>query len=258
MKLSIVIPAYNEERRLGPMLDAYVPFFEARYGDQVEFIIVANGCRDRTVELARTYADRHAGVRVIVEPQAIGKGGAVMRGLDEARGTWAGFVDADGATPPAAFEALVQAIGDAGIVTANRWLPASRIAPQPFLRRVASRFFNGLVRWWFRIPTSDTQCGAKLMRREAYAAIRPRLGLTRWAFDVDLLFQLRRDGWTFREIPTEWNDMPGSHIHVFKSSLEMLIALVRLRLLYWTYTRWIVKLYDLTLGPITHRPPKPS
>lgn len=254
MKLSIVIPAYNEEHRLGVMLDAYLPYFETKYGAAVEFIVVANGCRDRTAELAQSYAARHAALRVIVEPAAIGKGGAVIRGFDAARGDLMGFVDADGATPPAAFDALVESIGPAGMIIANRWHPESHITRQPWFRRFASRCFNGLVRGWFRLPTSDTQCGAKLLRREAYAAIRPALGLTQWAFDVDLLFQARRAGWDIREIPTVWHDIGGSHLKMVKAPLEMLIAITRLRLMYSRHFHWVVAFYDRTLGHVTHRP----
>lgn len=248
MKLSIVIPAYNEEKRLAPTLDAYVPHFRGLYGDDVEFIVVVNGSVDRTEEVAREGASRHRGIRVIVEPAPIGKGGAIMRGFAEAKGDLIGFVDADGSTPPRAYQDLVEHIGDAGAIFASRWMRGSVVSPrQPLSRRTASRIFNGLVRVLFGVRISDTQCGAKLLSSQAVRDVLPELGITRWAFDVDLLFKLRRAGHRIVERPSEWRDVTGSRVRVVRASVEMFVAIVRLRLLYSPF-RWVVSLYDRTMG----------
>ncbi|MDA0578321.1 MAG: glycosyltransferase, partial [Verrucomicrobia bacterium] len=136
MKLSIVVPAYNEEGRIGPMLEAYLPFFAQRYGNQVEFIVVVNGSRDRTAEIVRAMVGNHAMLKCLVEPRSVGKGGALILGFKEARGELIGFVDADGATPPAAFQDLVDHMGDADAIIASRWAPGAKISPrQPLDRR---------------------------------------------------------------------------------------------------------------------------
>ena len=253
MFLSIVIPAYNEELRLPAMLDAYVPFFAGRYGDGVEFVVAVNGSSDRTEEMARGYAARHPQVRVLVDPRPIGKGGAVMMGCEASRGELVGFVDADGSTPPEAFQDLVDGIGDADVVIASRWIEGAQVSPrQPISRRIASRIFNFLVRSMFGVKIWDTQCGAKLVRREALRTVLPRLGVTRWAFDVDFLFQFQRAGYRIVERPTVWRDKAGSRLKVGRASAEMLLAITRLRLVYSPF-RWIVHLYDLTLGWMLHR-----
>ncbi len=252
IQLSIVVPAYNEEARLGKMLDAYLPYFQESFGADYELLVVVNGSRDATESVARSYLPRFPQLRVIVEARAIGKGGAVMLGLSSARGRLIGFVDADGATPPAAFHELVRRIGDAGAVIASRRHPRSLISPrQPLSRRAASRVFNWFVRLLFGLRISDTQCGAKLMTRAAGRAVLPALGVTRWAFDVDLLFQLRRAGFAIVEVPTEWHDISGSRLNIFRASLEMSLAMIRLRLLY-SPLRWVVGVYDRTMGRIFH------
>ncbi len=251
MRLSIVVPAHNEEHRIGPMLEAYLPYFTSRYGDKVEFLVVVNGSTDETEEVVAGFAARYSQVRAIVEPEPIGKGGALMVGFRHAQGEWVGFVDADGSTPPEAFHDLVENIGQAGGIIASRWAKGSQVSPrQPFDRRVASRIFNLMTRTLFGLRLTDTQCGAKLIRREAIQAILPHLGITRWAFDVDLLFQLRRAGYAIKEIPTIWHDVEGSKIQVGKASTEMMMALVRLRLIYSPFS-WVVKLYGL-VGPWIH------
>lgn len=252
MKLSIVIPAYNEENRITPALDAYASYFVPRYGSDFEIVVVVNGSHDRTEAIARDYGSRCPQVRTIVEPKAIGKGGAVMLGFRHAAGDFVGFADADGATPPDAFDDLVRNIGDAGAIIASRWFKESKVyPPQPLKRRIASRIFNYFVRRLFKLKIWDTQCGAKVLRREAVRDVLPELGITRWAFDVDLLFKLRRAGYRIVEWPTTWHDVGGSQLRIGRASFEMFVAIVRLRLLY-SPLRWVVTLYDRTLGRYIH------
>jgi glycosyltransferase involved in cell wall biosynthesis len=253
MQLSIIVPAYNEEARLGRMLEPYLAYFGKRYGEDFEIIVVVNGSTDGTAKLAETYAGRHRQLRVVVEPRPVGKGGAILLGLALARGELIGYADADGATPPEAFQQLAERIGNAGAIIASRWLPGAEVSPrQPLLRRIASRIFNKLVRIMFGFPISDTQCGAKLMRRAAVQRILPQVGITRWAFDVDLLFQLHRAGFAIVETPTVWHDVSGSRVKVVRASLEMLLAMLRLRLIY-SPCKWVVRAYDTVLGRLIHR-----
>ena len=257
MKLSIIVPAYNEERRIGGMLEAYLAHFAQRYGDEFEMIVSVNGSRDRTEDVVREFQPRFPQLQVRVTPEPIGKGGAVMAGGRIARGDLIGFVDAAGATPPAAFEDLVEQIGDAGLIIASRRLPGAVVKPrQPWKRRAVSRVFNWLVRKLFKLPITDTQCGAKLMTAEAWRAIVPHIGLTKWAFDVDMLFKTRRAGCRIAEIPTTWSDMAGSKLRIGRVSFQMLLAIVRLRLLY-SPLRWVVTLYDRLLGRVIELEPAP-
>lgn len=252
MRLTIIIPAHNEELRIGRMLDAYLPYFTERYGRDVEFLAVVNGSTDRTADVVASYAARFPGLRSIVEPKPIGKGGALIVGFKAAQGDLVGFVDADGATPPEAFDELVARIGPADAIIASRWAPGAKVSPrQPLDRRLASRTFNGLTRLLFGLRLTDTQCGAKLLRRETVQRVLPALGITRWAFDVDLLFQIRRAGCRIVEIPTVWHDVEGSKVDVTRASTEMLLALVRLRLLYSSF-HWLVALYDRLIAPWAH------
>ncbi len=250
MKLSIVVPAYNEEGRIGKMLEAYLPYFAERYGSDFEIIVAVNGSRDGTERVVRALEAGHPQLRVLVEPKPIGKGGAVMRGGAIAQGQLIGFVDADGATPPAAFDDLVQQIGDAGLIIASRRLPGSVVRPrQPWQRRAASRVFNFMVRRLFSLHITDTQCGAKLMTAAAWRAIVPNIGLTKWAFDVDMLFKTRRAHFAIKEIPTTWSDIGGSKLKVGRVSLQMFLAICRLRLLY-SPMKWVVAVYDRLLGRV--------
>lgn len=233
MKLSIVIPAHNEEHRLPPMLEVYAKYFAEKYGNEAELIVVSNFCSDRTAEVAKTIGLRYPQVKVVDEPKRVGKGGAVLLGVRSAEGDLIGFVDADGATPPEAFDDLVQKISLDGCIIASRWMRGSNVSPkQPLSRLVASRCFNLMVRILFGLKLKDTQCGAKLFRREVIQPVLQNLGVTNWAFDVDMLFQTKRLGASIREVPTVWHDVSGSKVEIGRSSVAMVVAMIRLRMFY--------------------------
>lgn len=244
MKWSIVIPAYNEERRIGVTLKDYGSYFSRFPKGSVEIIVVLNGCHDNTLKIVKGCARKYHLIHYIDIPQAIGKGGAVVKGFKRARGKLVGFADADGATAAEQFAQLAKKLDGADGVIASRWMPGAIVEPrQPLKRRIASRCFNMFVKVLFGLHFYDTQCGCKLFKREVVREVLPSLGLTRWAFDVDLLYNLKRHNRKVREIPTVWKDRTGSSIHVPKVSLEMLLAIIRLRLLYSPF-RFIVGIYN--------------
>ncbi len=225
------------------MLEAYAPYFAGRYPDACEIIVVVNGSTDGTAGVADGFKARGFNVRTIIDPRPIGKGGALMLGFRAATGTLIGFADADGSTPPEAFDDLVNHMEGADLVAASRWTRGADVSPrQPLDRRIASRMFNLLTNLLFGLRMTDTQCGAKLARGDVLKAVLPHLGVTQWAFDVDLLYQFRRGGHVIREIPTTWRDVGGSKLKVAQASTEMLLALVRLRLVHSPF-RWLVRLY---------------
>lgn len=247
MQCSVVIPAYNEAARIGATLKQYAPAVQSRGG---ELLVVVNGSVDDTERIVReSFMPRFPCIRLLVIPEQVGKGGALMRGFREASGAWVGYTDADGSTTADSFFALASRLDDdTGIVIGSRWLPDSDVPrKQPLARRAVSRLFNVLVRALFGMNLRDTQCGAKILRPDALRQALPRVGATQWAFDVELIFQIRRLGYGLRECPVTWRDRDGSKVKVWKSAGEMTLALTRLRLLY-SPLRPLVHVWDRTLG----------
>lgn len=242
--LLLLIPAYNEEQRIAPVLTAYAEHFYHHYAGRVRIVVVLNGCRDDTLGVVRAAEQRYLSLSHLEFPAPIGKGGALIEGLKLAPlADLVGYVDADGSTPPAAFLDLVNrcAAGEADCVIASRWIPGARIThAQPGKRRFASRLFHLFVQAFFGMGIADTQCGAKVIRRAAAEAVHTRLRLADLSFDVNLLYSLRRAGYSVREVPTEWHDQSGSHV-VFnvRTSAIMLLSLIRLRLLYSPFSAWL-------------------
>src|SRR3989344_8625015 len=190
-ELSIIIPAYNEEKRISKTLEDYSVFCKRLYKNNFEIIVILNGCRDKTIEVVKPIAKKYKQIKYKNIKEAIGKGGAVIEGFKQADGRLIGFVDADNSTKPEAYYDLVKNINGHDCIIASRWIKGAKVSPkQPLTRRIASRTFNLIVRVLFRIDIHDSQCGAKLFKKEAVKKIIPKLGITRWAFDVDLLYQI--------------------------------------------------------------------
>jgi glycosyltransferase involved in cell wall biosynthesis len=247
--LLILIPAYNEERRIEPVLRDYAKFFQEHYSGRFQIVVILNGCTDDTLGVVQKVAAEFPTVRADEFKQPIGKGGALIEGLKlAAQGDLIGYVDADGATPPHAFLALVKKMSEADCVVGSRWLPDSVIhQAQTGNRQFASRVFHFIVQVLFRLNIHDTQCGAKVMRREVVEKIHPFLRIADMAFDINLLVAIKRAGYRIREVPTEWTDKAGSKVtsSLFRASLTMLLSVVRIRLIYSPFYQWLHPLRPL-------------
>jgi glycosyltransferase involved in cell wall biosynthesis len=233
--LLILIPAYNEERRIEPVLRDYAEFFEKNYSGEFLIVVVLNGCTDNTFGVVRHVAAEHSTIHALEFREAIGKGGALIEGLKlSEHADLIGYVDADGATPPRAFLELVRHTGEADCVIGSRWLPGAVIhQSQAGHRQFASRVFHAIVQLLFRLNIHDTQCGAKVMKRGVIEKIHPYLRIADMAFDINLLVAVKRAGFRILEVPTEWTDQAGSKVVLFRSSLTMLLSAIRVRLIYW-------------------------
>jgi glycosyltransferase involved in cell wall biosynthesis len=238
--LLLLIPAYNEERRIEPVLRDYGHYFQKNYSGKFQLVVVLNGCRDNTRGVVERVMQEFPALSLIEFRDPIGKGGALIEGLKLAPlADVIGYVDADGATPPHALHDLVKRIGKADCVIGSRWLPGAVLKQeQSSNRQFASRVFHLIVGTLFQMGIKDTQCGAKVMKREAVEKIHSRLLIADMAFDINLLYALKRAGFRILEVPTEWTDKMGSTVRLFRTSLTMLLSVVRIRLIYWP---WIYK-----------------
>ena len=239
--LLILIPAYNEEKRIGPVLREYAEYFTKNYNGKFKLVVVLNGCRDNTLGVVQSVEKDYPCVSHLEYPDPIGKGGALIEGLKLApQCDLVGYVDADGATKPAAFHNLVKHCDQADCVIGSRWIKGAVLhQAQNHRRQFASRVFHLIVQLLFQMNIRDTQCGAKVMKREAIQKIYPSLTIADMAFDINLLYSLKRQGYKILEVPTEWTDMAGSTVRLFRTSLVMLLSVIRLRLIYSPFYKWL-------------------
>jgi dolichyl-phosphate beta-glucosyltransferase len=218
--ISIIIPAYNEEKRLPATLGGIRGYLESANWEFAEIVVVDDGSRDRTVEVARA-----AGARVLQNPGNRGKGYTVRHGMMKARGDWALFTDADLSAPIAELEKLWTAAGDAQaqVAIGSRAVDRSLIGVhQPLLREITGRFFNLVMRTVTGLPFRDTQCGFKLFEAAAAREIFRRQLLEGFGFDVEVLFIARRLGYRTLEVPVHWNDVAGTKVSLVRGMAAFL------------------------------------
>ncbi len=234
--LLLLIPAYNEEARIEPVLREYAEYFRLNYHGKFNLVVVLNGCRDNTLGVVQKVAGDFPSISALEFKEPIGKGGALIEGLKLApMADVIGYVDADGASPPRALHELLRHLDRADCVIGSRWLPGAVLhQAQPWLRRFTSRSFHLIVEAFFWMGIKDTQCPCKVMRRECVERIHQYLRIADLSFDVNLLVALKRAGFKVLELPTEWTDKAGSKVSasLFRSSLTMFLSVFRVRLVY--------------------------
>lgn len=250
-KISIIIPAHNEEKRIGKTLEKYIKYFRLlKKSKKIDFeiIVVINGTTDNTRKIVEKYKCKEL---IMLEFEQGGKGFAIIEGFKNSlkrKNDLIGFVDADMATSPEEYYNLIKGIENTenidGVI-ANRWDKKSIITTrQNLLRRIMSRGFNIIVRALFLMSYRDTQCGAKIFKRKAIYSVINNLNLnSKWAFDIEIIYKLRKNNFKIKEIATIWEDKRESKLKIIKVPIQMFSAIIRLRLLYSPF-KFIVRVYD--------------
>jgi dolichyl-phosphate beta-glucosyltransferase len=231
-ELSLVIPAYNEEARLGATLQRVRRWLEVR-ALPAEILVVDDGSADRTAAIASEALQGARGAVLTGEPNR-GKGYAVRRGLLAARGRTVLITDADLSTPIEEHDTLAAVMRERNLqaVIGSRALHGSQ--GQNPLRQLMGKTFNRMMRGMTGLPFQDTQCGFKLLDRAATRPIVERMVVDRFAFDVELLYLCGRAGLRVEEVPVPWRDAPGSKVSLLGDPANMLWDVARLR---WRHRR---------------------
>jgi glycosyltransferase involved in cell wall biosynthesis len=227
---SIIIPAYNEGKRLGATLDRVLAYLGSEQLD-AEVIVVNDGSSDDTAEIVRRYAQRNECIRLVENPGNRGKGYSVRHGVLEARGSVILFSDADLSSPIEEMSKLVEAIqGGADIAIGSRWVRSElQTQRQSVARQIMGRAFNYLLRLLLQLNFKDTQCGFKAFRRGAARAIFPLQKIEGWGFDPELLFLAGRFGFKVVEVPVVWGHDEGTRIHPVADGSKMILEMLRIR-----------------------------
>ena len=244
--LTLVLPAYNEEERLGSALDELLAYLHdprpAPPGDAdgtvlppgLRVLIVDDGSTDRTAEVARAAAERAAAQGVTLDVLSVphgGKGAAVRAGRVAADGEAIVFADADMATPPDQLPRLVAALESADVALGSRIQPdgSDMRSSQPRYRRLIGRAFHVLVSLWVAGPVADTQCGFKGFRRDAAHDVFARQRIGSIVFDVEVIYLCRRRGYRLAVVPIQWADRRGSRMRM-RPGLALSVAWDLLRI----------------------------
>ncbi|XP_018572044.1 dolichyl-phosphate beta-glucosyltransferase [Anoplophora glabripennis] len=262
LHLSVIVPAYNEEMRLPPMLDECIEFLGNRSKNsdfKYEIIVVSDGSTDNTVKVAHEYAKKLGTekLRVLELEMNRGKGGAVRLGMQSARGSLVLFADADGATKFCDLEKLENSLNNliccdylkepsiaeellAISIGSRAHLEDESVATRSFFRTILMYGFHFLV-WLFAVRgVKDTQCGFKLLTRKTARICFDNMHVERWAFDVELLYIAQYLKIPISEVAVTWTEIDGSKVTPVWSWIQMGMDLVIIWLRY-TIGAWKIK-----------------
>ncbi len=219
-ELSIVIPAYNEARRL-PESFARLYEYLQRQSFLAEVIVVDDGSDDSTAAVVRAWMGRWHALRLIQIPHA-GKGSAVRAGALAAQGAWIFLADADFSMPVQELALFTPADSpQTDLLIGSREAPGAQRIGEPFYRHLMGRAFNFAVQRLLVAGIRDTQCGFKRLRREVALDLFFHQTVTGWGFDVELLYVAQQRGYSIREVPISWYFKAGSKVHPVRDTLSM-------------------------------------
>ena len=229
--LSIIIPVFNEEERIGATLHLVVNFLRTR-GYSWEIVVSDDGSTDSTVSIVKQFISDGSDIKLL-QLSHQGKGWAIKNGMLSATGKYRFICDADLSMPIDQVDRFfVDNAGCGEIVIGSREMPLSRRIGEPFSRRVMGRLYNILVRVMGVSRIKDSQCGFKCFSGEQVFELFNRQTISGFAFDVEILFLAQRAGIKIREIHIDWYYMPNSKVRPILDSICMAWDLAKIR---WTH-----------------------
>lgn len=233
MHLSIIIPAYNEEKRIKKTLESILTYIQKKKYD-FEIIIVNDGSTDKTRDVVLEFKNKK--INIIDNHENKGKGFSVKQGFLTATKEWILFTDADLSTPIEELETFLR-YKEYDIIIGSRNLPDSLIViKQPFLRSTLGKIFPFFVRLLLLPEIKDTQCGFKLFKKEAAKKIAELQTIDGFCFDAEQLFIAKKSGYLIKEVPISWQNDERSKIRIVKDSVQMFADLLRIKYNNWRYS----------------------
>jgi dolichyl-phosphate beta-glucosyltransferase len=228
--LSIVIPAYNEEKRIGGTLGNIINYLN-RKDYKSEIIVVVDGSTDSTMNVIKEFGRKDSRIRVAENKITRGKGYSVKKGILETRGEFALFTDADLSTPISEVEKLIHWLEKGyDVAIGSRSLRDSQVEiPQPFIRESMGKIFNKIMSLLVYTGFKDTQCGFKCFRRQVINKIFNRQIIKGFAFDVEIILIAKIHGFRVKEVPVRWLNSPHSKVSIIRDPLIMFCDLLRIK-----------------------------
>lgn len=227
--LSVIIPAYNEEKRLGPHLDPVFNYLKSHYPD-FELILVDDGSTDATKKTISQAILKKSQSRLISYFPNRGKGYAVRQGVMASRGQRVLFMDADLSTPLSEIPRILKLLENSDIVIGSRRSESKIYKKPPFYRQVASFIFDQIKYLIVGLRGfEDTQCGFKAFRGDIARKLFSQCKIDRFMFDVEVLYLAKKSGFSILEMPVSWADVPDSHVRFWEGTVNMFRDLWRIR-----------------------------
>ncbi len=231
-RLSLIIPAFNEEKRIGKTMERVVRFVK-ELDFPTEVIVVDDGSEDETRAIVNGFIQREPAMQLRLIPgEHRGKGSAIRTGVFASRGDFILFTDADLSTPLELIDGFLERMESSGkdVVIASREVGGARRYNEPITRRIASRIFNRVARTFTVKGIRDTQCGFKAFRSDVAGTIFGKTTIERFGFDVEVLYLAQKNGFSIDEFPVQWYYGPSSTMKVWRDGCLMFLDVLRIRI----------------------------
>jgi len=230
LQYSIVIPAYNESRRIVPTLNKVLTYL-AEQGWDAELIVVNDGSRDDTAGIVRRFVEKNSMMKLVENPGNRGKGYSVRAGMLNAGGDVVLFSDADLSSPIEEAAKLFQAIANgADVAIGSRWMKTElQTKRQPLYRQLFGLLSNVMLRVVLGLKYKDTQCGFKAFTSRAARAVFPLQTIERWSFDPELIFLAQKQGFKVVEVPVQWAHDEKTTISPLRDGTRMFFEVLKIR-----------------------------
>ena len=206
-KISIIIPAYNEEKRIKNTLNSLYNIFR----NDVKILVVSNGSSDKTIDILKEEKKKNSNLEFLDFPKKLGKGGAILEGLKVVGTEYIGFIDADDAFDLNYIKKVLNEFNEYDCIIASKWKERNFFqVDEPFLRKILSRSWNVLVRIFLGLNYRDTQAGAKFFKKEVIDKIGFNFISKGFAFDTELLKKIKKNNFIIKEIYVPSKFVSGS------------------------------------------------
>ncbi len=217
MELSIVIPAYNEEKRIKCTLQSLVD----RFNGSCEILIVSESI-DKTNDIVTEFSKKSGVIKLITSNRRLGKGGAFKKGVENAHGKIVMLLDSDLPVPILDVEKVASCMAEVDVAVASREVEGTKILVYPPLARVfAGKAFSHIFNAMFDLNVKDTQCGCKAFKKEVLENVLYTVESNGFEFDAELLFKCKKMGYKIKEIPVTWSYKPDSKLNLFNDTIKM-------------------------------------
>jgi len=228
LKITIIIPAYNEEKRIPRCLKRVLEYCNEREWDY-EVLVAEDGSTDSTVKIVKDFASNEKRIKLLSFTERLGKGGGIKNAMLQATKDYVCFIDVDLSADVSELERLIPYVNDYDIVIGSRKLRGN-LPPieSPVHRKILSSFYSKFFRFLFKITIHDTQCGFKLFKTNIVSRLFKEIHTTGFAFDSEVLVKANWLGLKIKEVPIIWKHDPASKINVFKQIRQMSISLLQI------------------------------
>lgn len=230
IKLSVVVPCYNEEKRFEAGFDHYFTFLQKQKYSW-ELIFINDGSNDKTLDLIKKNAAKNQNIKIVTYPQNRGKGFAICQGVKKANGKYILFSDLDHSVPIGTINSFFEYFNNGFnvVIGSRRVRGAKLLVRQPILREYLGRGFTLLVRIFVDFKIKDSTCGFKAFENSVAKELFSKITIYDWAFDAEILFLCKKLKIKCAQAPVKWSDVGGSQVRLNKDILRSLFGLIKIR-----------------------------